>query len=402
MSKVFWISSVALLLLPVPAAGADQTDQGTEQKGAVHVEVQAGTIQVPGGAPVQVQVHREEGPGHGVRVQVGGQGGTAVQVGPIQVETPMPGGPAQRIRLGEYWLGLGCSPARGALSTQLKLPEGLGLVVDRVMPESPAARAEIKRHDVLLKAGDKPLRGVRDLIDAAEAAQGEPLAIDLIRGAKSKEVTVTPAKRPEPMQIRPGGPLEVPAEAARRAYERALEAFRQSGADEAHQRALKTLEGLRPGEVIRGPMRWRFFGPGAIVPPDAVPRPPLPGNMSVTITKQGDQPAKIKVTRGDQKWELTEDELDKLPDDVRPHIERMLGPIVGGRRDHHLPGFDFAPDLTAPVPPQAPPEAHPDGPLEKQLDDMNRRIERLRKSIEDMREKRPRLRKAPEEDSHRL
>ena len=47
--------------------------------------------------------------------------------------------------------------------------------------------------------------------------------------------------------------------------------------------------------------------------------------MSIVISKEGDQPAKIVVKRGDEKWEVTEKELDKLPADVRPHVEHMFG-----------------------------------------------------------------------------
>ena len=357
MSKSFWISSVALLMLSAPAAGADDAGEASESTGPVRVEAEAALIGVPDA-------------------------------------------PVQPIAPGEYWLGVACYPARGALSAQLGLPEGQGLVVERVVPESPAAKAEVKQHDVLLEVGEKLLKNGRDLIDAVQAAEGKQISVKLIRGAKPMQLAVTPAKLPE--QFRPGGPRERPGEDARRAYRRILEGFHLPGADDARQRALKQLERLRPGEIFRGPMRLQFFGPGAIVPPDAWPRRPLPGNMSVSINKQGDQPARITVEQGDQKWEVTEEELDKLPEEVRTHVERMLGRVVGGPLDDHLDGFDFDLDGTAPAPQGVRPEGPPPGLLDKRLEEMNRRIERLQKSIEDMRLKRPRLRKAPEEKSTSL
>ena len=36
-------------------------------------------------------------------------------------------------------------------------------------------------------------------------------------------------------------------------------------------------------------------------------------------------PAKIKVEQGDKTWEVTENSLDQLPEDVRPHVEPMVG-----------------------------------------------------------------------------
>ena len=46
----------------------------------------------------------------------------------------------------------------------------------------------------------------------------------------------------------------------------------------------------------------------------AEPSPPMPANMSLADYQEGDgQPAKIVVKRGDEKWETTEKELEKLP-----------------------------------------------------------------------------------------
>src|SRR5512146_1880559 len=58
----------------------------------------------------------------------------------------------------EYWIGVECYPASETLRSQLDLPEGQGIVVEQVLPESPGAKAGVKRHDILLTAGDKPLR----------------------------------------------------------------------------------------------------------------------------------------------------------------------------------------------------------------------------------------------------
>ena len=47
--------------------------------------------------------------------------------------------------------------------------------------------------------------------------------------------------------------------------------------------------------------------------------------MSITITKTGDKPAEITVKEGDEKWEVSEKDLDKLPEKVRPYVDGMLG-----------------------------------------------------------------------------
>lgn len=383
MSRSPWIIGAALLLLGAPAARAGGADDGPRPKGPVNVEVQAGAISVPGQpGGVQVQVQAGEGRQGGARVQVAPGG-----IGPIRVEVNRPWVSVwapQPVELGEYWLGLECSPARGALRTQLGLPEDQGLVVERLVPDGPAAKAEIQQHDVLLKAGATPLKNAQDLIDAVQAAEGKELPIELIRRAQPKHVAVTPAKRPE--EARPAGPWAAPYDEALDAYKKALEGLDQPGNEDVRRRTLRFFERMRPGEVLRGPLRWQFFGPGTILPPDAWPRPPLPGNMSITISKHGDQPAQITVKQDGQKWEVTEEELDKLPKDIRPHVERMLGRVVGDPLAHpeHEPDL-VAPDVTAPLPP----EVHPEGLMEKQLDDMNRQIEELRKSLEILRGQQP-------------
>ena len=294
--------------------------------------------------------------------------------------------PMEPIRLSDHWIGLNCRPAQDALRAQLDLPEGTGLVVELVVPDSPAAKAGIEQFDVLVKADGKPLEKLQDLIDAVDAAKEKELKLELRRGGKSVELTLKPAKRPELASPIPG--LE-------------------PGGKPSYEWLKKHLGEMAPGTDLRellpegawqAPWRFRFWGPGGILPPDAKPRPPLPGNMSVTITRSGDEPAKIVVKRGDEKWEVTEDQLDKLPEEIRPHLERMLGRAAARRAAKPGPpdqksrsyDFDFIPDWR---PPHW--EGWPEGRLEQRLEEMNRRIDELRKSIEQLRENRPRLKAAP-------
>jgi membrane-associated protease RseP (regulator of RpoE activity) len=407
MSRSLWISSLALVLLSGTTAGAD--DATELQVGPVRLKVQAEATQLHG-QPVQVYVQATKLDGQPVQVQVRGRDllGTPlpvdvqvkqapgeviqVQAAPGQAGTdPMavPGG--AELKLGEYWLGLACSPAGAALRAQLDLSKDHGLVVDQVVPDSPAAKAEIKPHDVLVKAGDKSLKNVQDLIDAVQSAQEKKLSIELIRGGKRREVTVTPAKRPE--QAQPG---ITPQEA----FKKWLEELHRPGTelDDATKRALEYLERMQQGEALKGPLRWRIFGPGAILPPG--PRFALPADMTVTITKQGDKPAKITVKQGKERWETTEDELDKLPEKVRPYVERMLGRVVvDGPMRPVSPRLKIVPEPTAPGQPEGGPEARLGSRLEKRLEQMNKRIEQLQKSIEELRGKRSRAGQTPKENS---
>jgi hypothetical protein len=143
------------------------------------------------------------------------------------------------------------------------------------------------------------------------------------------------------------------------------------------------------------PMSFRFVRPGAIVPRDVLVPVPLPPNMSIAISKSGNEPAKITVKRGEEKWEVTEKELDKLPADIRPHVERMLGRgplgVVGELMPKlNPPEMGSEPDVDPwdePFPGQ---KAFPNldsklfDRLEKRFDAIDRQMDNLRKQLENM------------------
>src|SRR5262249_31625418 len=52
-------------------------------------------------------------------------------------------------------LGIQVSPPSPALQEQLDLPKGQGLVVDNVIPDSPAAKAGFKANDILVEVNGK-------------------------------------------------------------------------------------------------------------------------------------------------------------------------------------------------------------------------------------------------------
>jgi hypothetical protein len=48
-------------------------------------------------------------------------------------------------------------------------------------------------------------------------------------------------------------------------------------------------------------------------------------STSIEIRRENDEPAKIKVTKDGTTWEVTEDQLDQLPEDVRAAVRNALG-----------------------------------------------------------------------------
>jgi len=193
-----------------------------------------------------------------------------------------------------------------ALRDQLSLPEGKGLLVVFIAPKSPAATAGLLQHDILMRGGDKPLADPRDLAQAVEATKTGKLKIELIRRGKPKTIEAAPAKRPRMEGV---VTTEVSSEPADWGMVREWFGKMAPGGTGAEGRQFE----------------FHVLHPGAIVPKDVLVSKPLPANLSVSVTREGDKPAKISVRRGNEKWELTDKELDKLPADVRPFVDQMLG-----------------------------------------------------------------------------
>lgn len=194
-----------------------------------------------------------------------------------------------------HWIGLSCYPADETLRSQLKLGENEGLVVEALVPEGPADAAGVEAGDVLLKAGEATLSDVPDLAKAIADAGDKAVSLTLIRAGEKKTIEVTPAVRDEAGDA-PGAPQ--PTE-FRHWIERA-------GAAMPHlaQRLGRDILFLRAGP----PMQVEF-----------------PADLSLSITKSGNEPGKLTVKKGDQTWEVAENELGNLPDEVRGYIEMYLG-----------------------------------------------------------------------------
>ncbi len=227
----------------------------------------------------------------------------------------------------KYWLGLQASPPLPALQAQLKLPKDQGLLVEALQPESPAAKAGLQQYDILLKGNGKPLTNLGDLVNLLDQVKDGKLTFDLLRAGKHETVTVTPTKRPahEPSVM---GGMWIP-----------------------HPQGPATTDfGWIGANVAEGgPLEFRVVRQGQILPPGA-PMMGLPGGGSATmeiivhakatlldgskveIYRHGAEPAKVTVTRDKEKWEGTANNLSKIPEKIRPEVEKLLHPAFDNLR----------------------------------------------------------------------
>ncbi|SHK02012.1 PDZ domain-containing protein [Rubritalea squalenifaciens DSM 18772] len=95
------------------------------------------------------------------------------------------------------WLGIAGSPVSETLASHIGTKLGVGITLDIVSPESPAAKAGLKAHDVITKLGGDEIKGMDDLRAAiAKHKAGEEVDVDIISGGKVNQVKVTLGERP--------------------------------------------------------------------------------------------------------------------------------------------------------------------------------------------------------------
>ncbi len=212
---------------------------------------------------------------------------------------------------GEYWLGVQIAALSEVVKRQLAVEHGLA--VEEVSPDSPAAKAEIRKYDILVKADDKPLKEFGDLIKVVDASQGKEIVIAIVRGGKDSSVKVAAVKRPETARVEVRTPKpEFRVEIKK--LEEALENLKNKvGTDGA------SLWFPKPA-VVSPRYEMKFDNKIAVGP-----KAEFPKNLNVNINKNGDKPAEIHVKRGDKSWDVTEDKLSELPEDIRGHVQQMLG-----------------------------------------------------------------------------
>ena len=93
-----------------------------------------------------------------------------------------------------YWLGILVAPADALLKTHLGIEAGV--VVEQVVPESPAAKAGIQVNDILIQFGDAKLADVEALQKAVSENKDREAKLTLLRAGKQTTANVKPQVRP--------------------------------------------------------------------------------------------------------------------------------------------------------------------------------------------------------------
>jgi hypothetical protein len=121
---------------------------------------------------------------------------------PPQPGMPAPPGHRERApKVPVIFLGVETSQVPGVVSEQLGLAKGFGLVVDYVVPDSPAAAAGIQQNDILKMLNDQILIEPSQLRKLLQTfSEGTNVTLTILRKGQEQKITVKLTKKEVPRQ----------------------------------------------------------------------------------------------------------------------------------------------------------------------------------------------------------
>jgi hypothetical protein len=214
-------------------------------------------------------------------------------------------------------MGLAVDP----LSDQLREHFGVnsGVFVRLVVAGSAAEKAGIREGDILISVNDETILDASDLYALIRShGVGDRLKVALLRAGKPESANVT---------------LDAPPQesAAQEINHLGLGDFLQKQLEQLGTRLddRVDLNQLDQIEKLLGRQIFDIRRAGAVVAEAKT--------LRIEIDRSGDGPAIIRITKDGKTTETNQDALDKLPAEVRPMLEQLLG--VAGRLTVDLGGM---------------------------------------------------------------
>lgn len=174
-----------------------------------------------------------------------------------------------------FMIGIMGESLSDTLKAQLKLEHGV--VVTQVMPNTPASKAGLQAHDIILSIGDKPVSGIRDFFAPLKESNGSEVTLKLVRAGEEQTIRVQPKEREEQ---------------------------RQASEERGHRLELRNgFTVLNPAIILEGV--------------EAGQHGDAQRHVRIEMKKDGDGPGQIKIEANGKTYETTVDKLDELPVEIR-------------------------------------------------------------------------------------
>src|SRR5437870_10602132 len=123
----------------------------------------------------------------------------------------LPGGHDKAPKVPMTFLGVETSQVPDVVSEQLGMAKGLGLVVEYVVPNSPAASAGVQQNDILKMLNDQILIEPSQLRKLLQTfSEGTDVTLTILRKGQEQRITAKLAKKEVPQRhsMIPGGNLD--------------------------------------------------------------------------------------------------------------------------------------------------------------------------------------------------
>lgn len=254
------------------------------------------------------------------------------------------------------FIGLVCAEVPEMLATHLGLEPAQGIVVSALQPESPADKAGIKTHDVILRIADQEVRNQEDVARIVTGHNpGDVVQVDLFQKGQKQQIKVTLEERPRELMAA-GRPRVMALEGLPAEQEKKIRELIEKNLLEMElplQRdALGAEDVLRQmreqmGRVLDENMR--NAEPGGVKIQGGATIRMMDENGSVEVkTSDGGKEVTIRDKNNEIVWTGpwdTEQDKAAAPADIRNRIERLNidDKFMGGGLRFNLNGRDLDP-----------------------------------------------------------
>lgn len=257
----------------------------------------------------------------------------------------------------KYWIGAQCVPA-GRVKILAENPQigqlyrDGGLRVNSVTKDSPAAKAGLKKNDVILAFNQQTTNQICDLTKAIEKAKTNASKMQIIRDGKLKELAIRPKQRPQEKNVE-------------QAKDPLWNRYRLNN-------NVKYWGGFQPSASV-----WNV---GTALPED----------VEVTMRRKGKQSPTIIVQRGDKKWTVKNGKVDELPKDVQAYVGNLWRAAKPGNRLNTNWNYNQAANQFRKYPAQeywnlSKQEKTPS--TAQAISDLTKQVKKLQRAVDDLKKK---------------